>query len=143
MRDMVRSKPSPNPTPPAEKASSDGLLTSEDLFGDLVDQAPDRKSAPATPTAPGVRRRGPIRVKITEPQAAAAAPKTPGPPLPADVEALLDRLEPVGGQTPVEPFLPQAAAEAALASDPDFAPVDHDDDLLADLAGEALGIAKR
>jgi serine/threonine protein kinase len=52
------------------------------------------------------------------------------------VEALLDRLEParpasrdpVGGNTPAEPLVPSGGETPA----PEFAPVDHDEDVLAD-----------
>jgi serine/threonine protein kinase len=57
--------------------------------------------------------------------------------LPADVEALLERLEPVLGRTPAEARVPGPAPSPtppAKARDPEFAPVDLDDDCLAGIA---------
>jgi serine/threonine protein kinase len=80
------------PTP----AEADDKVTSEELFGDLVDAPlPEPRTAPATPKA------GPIKVRVSEPgaevgQAAAAA-------LPEEVAALLDAF------SPAEPARDQAA----------------------------------
>jgi serine/threonine protein kinase len=94
---------SPRPMAPSDPlpAEADGKVTSEELFGDLVD-APlpePRPSSPARPT-------GPIKVQVAEPgaevgKAAAAA-------LPEEVAALLDAFSPVSGpgpdgRPPVEP----------------------------------------
>jgi serine/threonine protein kinase len=82
----------------------DKLLTSEDLFGDMLDEKP--AAAPSAP-APPTRRSGPIKVQVSEPSTpepppakaapakSAAASRSPltGPPaeeLPDDVAALLD-----------------------------------------------------
>jgi serine/threonine protein kinase len=53
-----------DPAPPdrGADASDDRLLTSSDLFGELVDSPPDDGAADRTP------RRGPIRVQVTEPK---------------------------------------------------------------------------
>jgi serine/threonine protein kinase len=51
----------------------DKLLTSEDLFGDMLDEKPS--GPPPTPATPA-RRSGPIKVQVSEP-GAAAPPETP------------------------------------------------------------------
>src|SRR5512134_452781 len=93
------------PTP----AEDDDKVTSEELFGDLVDAPlPEPRTAPANPKA------GPIKVRVTEPgaevgQAAAAA-------LPEEVAALLDAF------SPSEPARDQAA-NPTPEPEPDPAPV--------------------
>src|SRR5262245_42606882 len=66
------------------------LLTSDDLFGDMVDgPVPPRKEAAATVAG----RKGPIKVQVSEPGAARKGPLTSPPAgekLPEDVAALLD-----------------------------------------------------
>ncbi|PYQ01193.1 MAG: hypothetical protein DMF83_26265 [Acidobacteria bacterium] len=98
-----------------DSKDDDKLLTSEDLFGDMLDEKP--VGAPNEPpaSAPAARRSGPIKVQVSEPGGTAVEPptapaksapaKTPlpkgsgvksplgGPPaegLPDDVAALLD-----------------------------------------------------
>jgi serine/threonine protein kinase len=70
-----------------EDSSDEGLLTSEDLFGDLVD-------APvATPRSePRAARREPIKIQVAEPAAPRIGAESPPrvEPLPAEVAALLD-----------------------------------------------------
>src|SRR2546427_13139604 len=86
-----------------EDSKDDKLLTSEDIFGDMLDEAPAKDAPkPAAKGTPSERRTGPIKVQVSEPgDAARAGPaKTPlarsplvGPPaeeLPDDVAALLD-----------------------------------------------------
>src|SRR4029078_10521062 len=74
-------------------ASPNKLLTSEDLFGDMVDAPPDPVARPAA--AAPVNRKGPIKVQVSDPGAPPkgaplASPPTPGEKLPEDVAALLD-----------------------------------------------------
>jgi Protein kinase domain len=92
---------------------SEGLLTSQDLFGDLVD-AP---SAP--PQAPPARAyRGPIRVQVSEPGSPRTGPFEPGQkhePLAQEVAALLDAL-PDGEEVRPDQRLPQLRADAAAGT---------------------------
>jgi serine/threonine protein kinase len=81
-------------TPPKDQEASAApdLLTSEDLFGDMVDAPPEPASRPAAPPA---SRKGPIKVQVSEPGAARkssplSSPPAPGEKLPDDVAALLD-----------------------------------------------------
>ncbi len=79
------------PPPDAEASADDGLVTSEDLFGDMVDAPPEARPRPR-PTPP---RTQPIRVQVSEPNAASAKqePKAASPVaemLPEDMAALLD-----------------------------------------------------
>jgi len=122
-------------------SKDDKLLTSEDIFGDMLDEPP-AKDAPKPPAkdAPPVRRAGPIKVQVSEPGGAAkAAPTSPagakaapaktptapspfvGPPaeeLPDDVAALLDAFAGAGEPAP-EPG-PEVAPEAGRAIEPDL-----------------------
>jgi serine/threonine protein kinase len=82
-------------TPPKDKESSAApdLLTSEDLFGDMVDAPPEPITRP--PAAAPASRKGPIKVQVSEPGAPRkdsplSSPPTPGEKLPEDVAALLD-----------------------------------------------------
>jgi serine/threonine protein kinase len=101
----------------------DKLLTSEDLFGDMLDEKPSGAAPPPAPAAPPpTRRSGPIKVQVSEPStpdppaaksAAKSAPAAPsplmGPPaeeLPDDVAALLDAFSAPGeaaSEPPPEP----------------------------------------
>src|SRR6476660_4902406 len=97
---MVSNKGKDNPAMSAPSEEPEGLLTSEDIFGDMLDAAD--KAAPAKPRtaaapAPDAGRKGPIKVKVSEPRAPERSPFTQGagaPPateaLPEDVAALLD-----------------------------------------------------
>jgi len=100
-----------------DSKDDDKLLTSEDLFGDMLDEKPVAAPKAAPTPAPAARRSGPIKVQVSEPAEAASSdaakpapakapagritlpkgplPKSPlgGPPaeeLPEDVAALLD-----------------------------------------------------
>jgi serine/threonine protein kinase len=68
---MTASRSKDNPekksTTPAEDAPEDALLTSEDLFGDLVDSPIPQEKPVVRPAA--ADRKEPIRVQITEPGA--------------------------------------------------------------------------
>ena len=114
--------------PPGE----DRLLTAEELFGDLVDgPVPPKEGPEARKSSPRVK---PIRVRINEPSPSPMAGQGPEGELPADVQALLERLEPLMGRTPAEPFVPPDPTEGAPPKPPpEFSPVDQDDDLLARL----------
>ncbi len=133
---MTRRDPPSKPAAPAGKEPEDQLLTSEDIFGDLVDapSASKRKDERKPPT-----RSGPIRVRVGEPQSSPVAGRGPGGELPPDVEALLERLEPVGGKTPSQPFVPEASPakaeppERAPAEAVEFEPLE-DDELPAGLS---------
>ncbi|HUG54014.1 MAG TPA: protein kinase [Vicinamibacteria bacterium] len=153
------------PPPRDGDGSAEGdLYTSEDLFGELVDEPPPARAPEAGP-APA--RKGPIKVQVSEPgaprkQSPLASPATPGEKLPDDVAALLDafsepaeaaaRQEFAAGPAPVdelvdEPDRDSGAEEAEGARDepPTPAvptPLDEDEDLLLEVlepAAEAAG----
>jgi len=141
-------KTAPPPTAGEESAPND-LLTSEDLFGDLVDESPSpssaRKPAPSAAGGSSVSssppRKGPIKVQVAEPGAARkasplATPRQTGEKLPEDVAALLDAFS-----EPAESLLredaeldtapPEAGALDLLADEPpSITPADEGDDLL-------------
>ncbi|HET6900109.1 MAG TPA: protein kinase [Vicinamibacteria bacterium] len=93
---MTNRQPDKTAAPPKAEdssASSNKLLTSEDLFGDMVDAPPEPVTRP--PAASPANRKGPIKVQVSEPgaprkDAPLASPPTPGEKLPEDVAALLD-----------------------------------------------------
>ena len=118
---MSSDKSKDNPAATAPPRETEGLLTSDDLFGDLVDAPEESKPQPrrASPFPPAAARKGPIKVKVSEPKPQdepslrAGAPSA-AEPLPADVAALLDAFSEPG----------EAATRAApLPSPPDPAPV--------------------
>ena len=102
-------------------------MTAEDLFGDLVDAPPAPRESPPSRSAP-------IRVRVQDGALTPLPGQGPGGQLAPDVEALLDRLEPfggkvserVGGNTPAEPLVPELSPASEA---PEFAPLDHDEDL--------------
>jgi serine/threonine protein kinase len=97
------------PPPPADgEASEDRLLTSEDLFGDLIDAPLEPKAAPARP-APA-----PIRVQVPE-AADAGLPKTAELD-PQDVGALLEAFGGTEPEPPSPPVAPPPVATAKPAS---------------------------
>src|SRR5262245_49028128 len=79
----------PDPVPGSVPGSTDGddLVTSEDLFGDLVDAVPE----PPAPK-PAEARKAPVRVQVPEPGAARRPERAPMPKdvRPEDMAALLD-----------------------------------------------------
>jgi serine/threonine protein kinase len=82
---MTRRKDSAPLMPPPKPESpptGEGLITSEDLFGDLID-------APPAPVVERPTRASPIRVQVSEPGVSKDA-KRSGETLPPDVAALLD-----------------------------------------------------
>jgi len=94
---MSSGKGKDNPAVTAPSTESDGLLTSDDIFGDLLDGG-DKASSPkpvgAAP-APEAARKGPIKVKVSEPRPPEKSPfqeeaAGSAEALPEDVAALLD-----------------------------------------------------
>jgi serine/threonine protein kinase len=108
----------------------DGLLTSEDLFGDLVDSAPESGESDSGPP-----RKPPVRVQVPEPGAARRPDRVhmPRDMRPEEMAALLDAFS--------------GPSEAALADvpPPTLAPpapgADPAEGLLADLPGEPAEFA--
>ncbi len=99
------------PAPLPENLSADspeGLLTSEDLFGDLVDE-PIRNEAAAVSATPA--RATPIRVRVSE--AGESAPPKPKPThvLPEDMSVLLDAFSDSSREPPAPP--PKTETSAA------------------------------
>ena len=130
----------------------DKLLTSEDLFGDMLDAKPAPAPKPPPAPAPAGRRSGPIKVQVSEPSTATPAPtpmpttpapaKTPsgritlpkgplpksplgGPPaedLPDDVAALLDAFSAPGEAAAAAPPEPEPPAAPPKRPEPSAAP---------------------
>jgi serine/threonine protein kinase len=120
--------------PPEAPAAGDRpprLLTSEDIFGDMLD-APEPAAKPAPAEAPTAGRKRPIKVQVSEPGAQKKEGGTPGGggELPEDVAALLDAFaEPEAG--------PAAVAAAADADAPgEAAPAEGNDALLDEILSE-------
>ena len=95
---MSSGKGKDKPAVAAPANEGEGLFTSEDIFGDMLD-AEEEAKAPAPPRAaakvPDAARKGPIKVKVSEPRAPDRGPFKSGAPsapeaLPEDVAALLD-----------------------------------------------------
>ena len=82
---------------------SEPLLTSNDLFGDLVD-------APLPPRSEGPGREAPIRIQLSDKSQARQVSRAVGPEAAAEIEDLLARLD---GATPPEPSAPDARLEAS------------------------------
>jgi serine/threonine protein kinase len=82
---------SPDPAASADRPAR--LLTSEDIFGDMLDPAEASSKPPGAAVKPGARKR-PIKVQVSEPGAqrkeGPASPLASGEELPDDVAALLD-----------------------------------------------------
>src|SRR5687767_403984 len=91
------------------------LLTSDDIFGDMLDAPPATARPPGADAGKGQGRQRRIKVQVSEPGAGRKdGSGTPGEELPADVAALLDAFaEPAGG-----PSSEAAAADAAEAHAP-------------------------
>src|SRR5688572_13569016 len=90
---------------PAVPPGEGDLLTSEDIFGDMLDDAGRDRSAGALPASRAAgTRKSPIKVKVGEPaQVPKATPlSTPGGggALPEDVAALLDAFSETGAAAP-------------------------------------------
>ncbi len=100
----TRAKPAPPDTGP--------LLTSDDLFGDLVD-------APLPPGREALARTTPIRIQLSDPSQARAIARDVPPEAAAEIEDVLARLD--GPPPPVQPPpIPAAAQAEAAASPPRF-----------------------
>jgi serine/threonine protein kinase len=97
---MNERKPKDTPVPPAEE--DDGLATSEDLFGHLVDAPPPR--ATGTKSA----RTTPVRVRVSDPVA-----PDPLPPIEPEDEGLELPNAPVLEEAPFRPALPVEDDEQA------------------------------
>jgi serine/threonine protein kinase len=140
----------------------DKLLTSEDLFGDMLDEKP-AATKPPEPTPPAARRSGPIKVQVSEPAEAARAeaakpaptktpsgritlPKGPLPrsplggapaeELPDDVAALLDAFSGPGeaaAAPPPQSAVPEAEPEPAAPAPEPPVPAATDEEALNDL----------
>lgn len=93
-----KTPPAPGPSAPLDN----DLLTSEDLFGDLVDQP----SEPAAPARPG---RGPIRVQVLDPASDAVRPAPAPEVTPEAADLLLDALRSDEPPTPADQPEPVAA----------------------------------
>src|SRR5688500_8239422 len=109
-----RSKDNPDSPPRPEK-----LLTSQDLFGDMVDAPFESAEAPA-----GEERTAPIRVQISEPlagmpRAVRSEPNTPMREVaPEEVEALLGVFEAPRAEPPPKPPAPSVKPPAPKAAPP-------------------------
>jgi len=108
----------PHPPEQPSEETGDGLLTSDDLFGDLVD-------APLAPsTAPATRRSAPVRVQIPERDGPHAAMEPPAPKtatvLPEEVAGLLDAFGP-GPDAPA-PATPTTSPQSAPQVEPPSPP---------------------
>jgi len=139
----------------------DKLLTSEDLFGDMLDEKPAAAPKTPPPSAPSSRRSGPIKVQVSEPsEAARAEPQKPAPSktpsgritlprgplpksplggapaeeLPDDVAALLDAFSAPGEAAAAQPPPPEPEPEPpARLPDPPPAALATDEEALRDL----------
>jgi serine/threonine protein kinase len=83
------------PPPKGEDGSAPDLLTSEDLFGDMIDAPPASAPRGRAVPPPAAARKGPIKVQVSEPgggrkRSPLASPPAAGEKLPEDVAALLD-----------------------------------------------------
>src|SRR2546425_5559329 len=104
-----------------DSKDDDKLLTSEDLFGDMLDEKPvAAPKEPPTP-APAARRSGPIKVQVSEPTPPPKGPAVKSPlggapaeELPDDVAALLDAFS-----APGEAAASAPQPEPAPAPDPE------------------------
>ncbi len=140
----------------------DKLLTSEDLFGDMLDEKPAAPK-PEPGSDPAARRSGPIKVQVSEPVAPAPPAPTPTPSpsgritlpkgplpksplggpaageLPDDVAALLDAFSAPGEAAasppaaPERPAAPPKKPEPAAAPSPPPVSLATDDEAMKDL----------
>lgn len=119
--------------PPEPDGSPDRparLLTSEDIFGDMLDPAAAHAKPEHAAARPGARKR-PIKVQVSEPGAprkgGPASPLASGEELPEDVAALLDAFaEPTEAATAKEAEPSEVEAREAEGAESD----DQDDDAL-------------
>ena len=124
---MSSGKGKDNPAATAPSSEADGLLTSDDIFGDMLDRADKAspvqpKRAAEVPAEPA--RKGPIKVKVSEPRVRDKGPlssETPhaGEALPDDVAALLDAFsEPAEAAMRAEPVARGPHPAPSRAADP-------------------------
>jgi serine/threonine protein kinase len=155
---MTTRRPDKTAAPPKnqDESAAPNLLTSEDLFGDMVDGPPAPSARPAA--APPASRKGPIKVQVSEPGAPRkdsplSSPAAPGEKLPEDVAALLDAFsEPAEAALREEMYSEAPGIEelidegsAALGSEeppvaaaaPAAPPADESDGLLDNMLGTA------
>jgi len=105
-----KTAPGSDTAPDAPADGADELLTSEDLFGDLVDQPP----SPDAKAGAERSRKDPIRVRL--PESGQPRQASPAGPLPEDVAALLDAI-PDGEPAPAPAHGPAEADEGSTALD--------------------------
>src|SRR5258706_3328213 len=155
---MTTRRPDKTAAPPKDQdeSAAPNLLTSEDLFGDMVDGPPAPSARPVA--APPASRKGPIKVQVSEPGAPRkdsplSSPAAPGEKLPEDVAALLDafsepaeaalRQEMYSEAPGIEELIDEGSAalgseEApAAAAVPAAPPADESDGLLDKMLGTA------
>src|SRR6185503_2988316 len=129
---MSSGKGKDNPAAAAPSNEADGLLTSDDIFGEMLDvtdeprrpQVPRAAPAPAPAPAPAeAARKVPIKVKVSEPKRPEKGPLMSDTPrakeaLPEDVAALLDAFsEPAEAATRAAPPARPPQTDSARASD--------------------------
>ena len=108
-----RDRPTKRPSAPLDSVPDQDYVTSDELFGEIVD-APMPGGSPPPKSA----RPGPIKVRVTEPrpEPGSTPPTGQKPPSDIDVEELLSRLDPLAapgaGRSP--------GPSGAKASAPDF-----------------------
>ena len=97
------------PSAPVDSVPDQDYVTSDELFGEIVD-AP----MPGPSSAPKAARPGPIKVRVTDPRPEPGSTPHPGPKPPndIDVEALLSRLDPLASPGEEDPLPPVAARTA-------------------------------
>jgi serine/threonine protein kinase len=135
---MSSPKGKDNPAASVPSKESEGLLTSEDIFGDMLDaadKAAPAKPRPAAPAAPEAARKGPIKVKVSEPRTPERSPfeqgadaPSAGEALPEDVAALLDAFSEPGeaatranASPPIDTHVEPPAAAEPVAAKPEAA----------------------
>src|SRR5262245_3503336 len=126
--------PDPVPGGVSERGGDEGLLTSEDLFGDLVDAG----SEPAAPR-PSEPRKAPVRVQVPEPGAARRPERAPMPKdvRPEDMAALLDAFSDASGEAAFADVPPAVFSEEPVERAPAPEPViSFEPDSVEDLLGE-------
>jgi hypothetical protein len=150
-------KPAEPPHASGKEPASDGLISSEELFGDILDNL-GGQAASVRPDAVPPTRKGPIKVQVTEPGSGAVGPGkgggSKGPVvLPPEVEALLDAFSgpaedsarkdsaPVTPSNDPEPNPPSDTPVPPLTAPPEtpFAQVDDDEVFSALGTGEGVG----
>ncbi len=119
------------PPAPVDSVPDQDYVTSDELFGEIVD-AP----MPSPASAPKAARPGPIKVRVTDPRPEPGSTPHPGPKPPndIDVEALLSRLDPLvapGEENPLPPVAARTATKFQAAAPKAAAPEEGGLDLAA------------